>query len=180
MRWIGYPLAAVGAVVVIGLVILLALGGGRGQSRLVRTIEINKPADVVFEWITEPPRLKAWVGWLRDVQRPAPDPLGIGSREVWVMEDRNNNNQLMEIHAEYTQVEPGRRLEARLNAPAAFTGTVTYELQPIDARRTLLTYRCEYRFEHWLAKLFEPLISRSAQQKLNEDLERMKQKAEAE
>ena len=35
-------------------------------------------------------------------------------------------------------------------------------------------------YEHWLAKLLEPVISRSAQQKLEEDLQRLKQQAEAE
>ena len=71
-------------------------------------------------------------------------------------------------------------LEARLNVPEGFTGTIIYELQPIDANRTHVTYRATYQFDHWLAKLLEPVISRSAQQKLNEDFERMKQKAEAE
>ena len=108
MKWIGYILAAIGGIVVIALVVLLALGGGRGQSRLVKTIEIAKPADVVFAWITEPSKLKAWVGWLIDIHRETPDPVRVGSREVWVMEDRNNNNQRMEIHAEYTRVEPAR------------------------------------------------------------------------
>ena len=180
MRWIGYLLAGIGAIVVIAVVVLLALGGGRGESRLVRTIEIDKPADVVFAWITEPVRLKSWVGWLIDIHRETPDPVRVGSREVWVMEDRNNNNQRMEIHAEYTRVEPSRLVEARLQVPEGFTGTIIYELQPIDARRTHLTYRGQYHFDHWLAKLLEPVISRSAQQKLNEDLARMKQKAEAE
>jgi hypothetical protein len=57
---------------------------------------------------------------------------------------------------------------------------VTYELQPIDAERTRLHYRSAYKFHHWLARIFEPVISRSAQQKLDEDLARLKQRAEAE
>ena len=180
MKWIGYIFAGIGAIVVIAIVVLLALGGGRGQSRLVKTIEIARPANVVFAWITEPPRLKAWVGWLIDIHRQTPEPVRAGSREVWVMEDRNNNNQRMEIQTEYTRVEPDRVLEARLNVPEGFTGTVIYELQPIDANRTHVTYRATYQFDHWLAKLLEPIISRSAQHKLSEDFARMKQKAEAE
>ena len=96
------------------------------------------------------------------------------------MEDRNNNNQRMDIETEVTRHEPDRLLEARLNGPAAFTGTVTYELQPLDANRTRLVYRGSFQYEHWLAKLLEPIISRSAAQKLEEDLERLRQKAEAE
>ncbi len=60
-----------------------------------------------------------------------------------------------------------------------FTGTVTYELQPLDASRTQLTYRAAFEYDHWLAKLLEPVINRSARQKSVEDLARLKQLAEA-
>jgi uncharacterized protein YndB with AHSA1/START domain len=179
MKWVLYVFAGLGALVLLAVVVLLALGGFRGQSRLVRTIEIARPPEVVFAWISEPERLKVWVGWLVDIQTETPPPVAVGSRNVWVMEDRNNNNQRMDIHTEVTRLEPDRLLEARLSVPAGFTGTVTYELQPIDARRTHLTYRATYHFEHWLAKLLEPVISRSAQQKLNDDLNRLKQRVEA-
>ncbi len=96
------------------------------------------------------------------------------------MEDRNNNNQRMNINSEVTRLEPDRLLETRLNAPEGFTGTVLYQLQPIDANRTRLSYTADYKFDHWLAKLLEPMISRSAKQKLDEDIARLKQKAEAE
>jgi uncharacterized protein YndB with AHSA1/START domain len=180
MKWILYVLAALAALVVLAIVVLIAIGGGRGESRLVRTNEISRPAGVVFKWISEPDRLKSWVGWVVEIQSLTPAPATVGSRTVWVMEDRNNNNQRMDIQTEVTRVEPDRLLETRLNVPMGFSGTVTYELQPIDANRTHLTYRAYYKFDHWLAKLLEPVISRSAQQKLNEDLDRLKQKAEAE
>ena len=180
MKWVLYIFAGIGVVLVLAVVVLLALGGARGESRLVRTIEISRPADVVFAWISEPERLRSWVGWLIEIQALSPTPAAVGSRSVWVMEDRNNNNQRMDIQTEVTRVEPGRLLEARVNVPEGFDGTVLYELQPIDAQRTHLTYRATYHFQHWLARLLEPVISRSAQQKLGEDLDRLKQKVEAE
>ena len=180
MKWILYVAAGLLALLVLAVVVLLAVGGGRGEGRLVSTVEIAQPASVVFKWITEPPRLKSWIGWLVDIQMLTPDVGRVGSRHVWVMEDRNNNNQRMEIEVETTRVEPDRLLEVRLNVDAGFTGTVTYELQPMDPKRTHLTYRGTYRYDHWLAKLLEPVISRSAQQKLQEDLQRLKQLAEAE
>jgi uncharacterized protein YndB with AHSA1/START domain len=180
MKWILYVFAGLVGLVLLAVVVLLAIGGGRGEGRLVTTVEIAKPASVVFKWITEPPRLKSWIGWLVDIQMLTPEVGRVGSRHVWVMEDRNNNNQRMDIEVETTRVEPDRLLEVRLNVPAGFTGTVTYELQPMDANRTHLTYRGTYRYDHWLAKLLEPVISRSAQQKLQEDIQRLKQLAEAE
>ena len=180
MKWLLYGLAGVVGLLVLAVVVLLALGGGRGESRFETSVDIARPAPVVFAWITEPDRVKSWVGWLIDIRSLTPDRKGVGAREVWVMEDRNNNNQRMDIESEVTRHEPDRLLEARLNAGEGFTGTVTYDLQPLDAGRTRLTYRASYQFQHWLARLLEPVISRSAQHKLTEDLARLKQKAEAE
>ena len=180
MKWILYLVAAIAALAGPILIFLIAVGGGRGDARHVRSLQIDRPADVVFTWITEPTRVQSWVGWLVEIRALTPPPTAVGSRVVWVMEDRNNGNQRMDVNAEVTRFEQDRLLETRLNAPGGFTGTVTYELQPIDARRTHLTYRATYHYEHWLAKLLEPIISRSAQQKLVEDLDRLKQKVEAE
>ena len=51
------------------------------------------------------------------------------------MEDRNNNNQRMDIQTEVTRVEPDRLLEVRLNVPAGFTGTVDLRTAADGARR---------------------------------------------
>ena len=180
MKWVLYILATVGAVIVLGIGALLIIGGGRGESELEASVEIARPTRVVFNWITEPARVRSWVGWLVEIKSLTPGAPAVGSREVWVMEDRNNGNQRMDIAAEVTRLEPERLLETKLEAAAGFTGVVTYELQPIDADRTRLHYRGAYKFHHWLARVFEPVISRSAQQKLDEDLARLKQQAEAE
>jgi carbon monoxide dehydrogenase subunit G len=96
------------------------------------------------------------------------------------MEDRNNNNMRMDIQSEVVRYEPDRLIETKVEATGGFTGDVRYELEPMDGTRTRLTYRANYQFDHWLAKLLEPVISRSAQQKLDEDIARLKQQVEAE
>jgi carbon monoxide dehydrogenase subunit G len=180
MKWLLYGLLGVVGVVMLALLVLLMLGGARGESRLQATIEIARPAPVVFDWITHPSRVQAWVGWLVEIQSLTPGESAVGSREVWVMEDRNNNNQRMEIRSEIIGLEKDRSLTARLHAEGGFEGTVSYALEPLGPDRTRLQYLGDYKFEHWLAKLLEPVISRSAQQKLEEDLARLKQLAEAE
>lgn len=179
MRWLLYALAGIGGLLVIAVIILLFLGGFRGESRLVAQIDIAKPPGTVFAWVSRPEKLKSWVGWMVDVKDLTPGQNGVGSRQVWVMEDRNNNNQLMNIASEVTRLEPDRVLESRVSAAEGFTGEVRYELEPIDTSKTKLTYVARYKFDHWLAKLLEPIISRSAQQKLEEDLRRLKQQVEA-
>jgi uncharacterized protein YndB with AHSA1/START domain len=180
MKWLLYGVIAILGVVMVAVVVLLMLGGGRGESRLQATIEISRPAAVVFDWITQPARVQSWVGWLIEIQSLTPGEPAVGSREVWVMEDRNNNNQRMEIESEVIGLDEDRALSTRLHAPGGFEGTVSYSLEPVGAERTRLQYLGDYKYEHWLAKLLEPVISRSAQQKLEEDLARLKQLAEAE
>lgn len=180
MKWLLYGLVAILGVVMLAVLVLLMLGGGRGESRLQATVEIARPASVVFDWITQPSRVQSWVGWLIEIQSLTPGDPAVGSREIWVMEDRNNNNQRMEIESEVTSLDRGRALTARVHSAGGFDGTVSYALEPIGADRTRLQYLADYKFEHWLAKLLGPVISRSAQQKLEEDLARLKQLAEAE
>jgi len=180
MKWVAYLFGGVVGLIGLAVIVLLIMGGGRGESRLAASVEIARPPSVVFTWITEPERVKSWVGWLVEIQSLTPGNAGVGAREVWVMEDRNNNNQRMNVNTEVTRLEPNRLLETRLSALEGFTGNVVYQLQPIDANRTRLNYTADYKFEHWLAKLLEPVISRSAQHKLDEDVARLKQRAEAE
>lgn len=180
MKWLLYAGGTLLALVGLAVVALLAIGGGRGIGQYETSVDVAKPAPVVFAWVTEPPRLKSWVGWLLDVQNLTPQTGGVGARSIWVMEDRNNNNQRMDLHTEVVRHEPDRLIETTVNVPEGFTGNVIYELQPLDANRTRLTYRATFHFHHWLAKLLEPVISRSARQKLVEDLERLKRQAEAE
>jgi carbon monoxide dehydrogenase subunit G len=179
MKWLLYVLAAIVGVCVLAVVVLLAIGGGRGEATFVHSIEIARPASVAFRWLREPERVKSWIAWLVEIRSLTPGQDGVGAREVWVMQDRNNSDRPMNIDTEITHLEPDRVLEARLRVPATFTGTVRYELEPLDAGHTRLTYRSAFKYEHWLAKLFEPLISRSARQKLEEDLARLKQQVEA-
>jgi uncharacterized protein YndB with AHSA1/START domain len=180
MRWLLYLLAAGIGLVVLAVVVLLALGARSSAGQFETSIEIDRPAPVVFSFLTQPERIKSWMGWLVEIRSLSPGDRGVGARDVWVMEDRNNNNQRMDIEVETTRLDSDRVLEATLTVPMGFTGRVSYELQPLDARRTRLTYRAWFKYEHWLARLMEPIISRSAAQKLEEDLLRLKQKAEAE
>jgi uncharacterized protein YndB with AHSA1/START domain len=177
MKWLMYFVAGVVALLVLAVVVLLVLG--RGDSRLAASVEIARPADVVFEWVTEPERVRAWVGWLVEIRPVTPQQAQVGARQVWVMEDRNNNNQLMNIESEIVAYQPPRAVSAQVSAIEGFTGTVEYAIEPLGPDRARLQYTAAYQFHHWLATLLKPVITRAAQQKLEEDLARLKQKAEA-
>lgn len=179
MKWLLYVGAGVLGLVVLAVAVLLVLGA-RSENRISASVEIARPASAVFTWITDPPRLQSWIGWLVEIQNVTPQQAQVGARQVWVMEDRNNNNARMNIATEIVTYRPDQKLQARLNAPGAFSGSVDYGLEPLGPDRTRLNYSMSYEYEHWLAKLLEPVIARSARQKLEEDLARLKEKAEAE
>ena len=175
MKWLKYAAAAAFSLALIVLLILVGLGGLRGESRLVHTIQIDRPASDVFTWITEPERLKAWVGSLVDVETLTPGSQGPGTRTRWMLHDAEESDQVLEVDFEVTRVEPGRLLEARVHSPE-LSGSVSYNLEPLDANRTLLMYRANSLYER---KLLVSIYSRAAQRKLNDDMARLKQLAEA-
>jgi uncharacterized membrane protein len=177
MKWLLYLVAGVLGLLVISVIALLALS--RGESRLSAAVDIATPAPVVFAHVREPEHVKSWLSWLVEIRQLTPGVHGVGAREIWVMEDRNNGNQRMEIHAEVVGYEENRRLASKVTAAEGFEGLVEFALEPVGEARTRLRYDAAYTFHHWLARLMEPLITRSAQQKLEEDLARLKQQAEA-
>jgi carbon monoxide dehydrogenase subunit G len=178
MKMLLYALGAVVGVILIAVVTLLAVG--RSESTLTASIEVARPPAVVFAWVSEPERVKRWLGWLKEIRPVSPVQDQPGARQIWVMEDRNNNNQLMEIDTEFLIYKEPTSLTARVSSVEGFTGTVEYALEALGPDRTRLRYTGSYQFHHWLAKLLEPVITRSAQQKLEDDLARLKEQAEAE
>ena len=179
MKWLLYLGSGLLGLLGVAVVILLVLGAN-SDKRIGGSVDIARPPDVVFGWVTEPQRLKSWIGWLLEIQNVTAEQRRVGARQVWVMEDRNNNNQRMHIESELVSYRPHQHVNARLKAPGAFTGSVDYALEPLGTDRTRLNYVMTYEYEHWFAKLLEPLIAISAQQKLEEDLARLKHKAETE
>jgi uncharacterized protein YndB with AHSA1/START domain len=179
MTLLRYALVGVVALLVLAIAVLLIMGA-RSDHQIAASVEIARPADVVFTWITDPPRLQSWVGWLVEVRNMTPQQAQVGARQLWVMEDRNDNNQRMDIQTEYVTYLPNQNLNARLNSPGAFTGSVDYRLEPIGSDRTRLSYTMAYEYDNWFVRLLEPLIAMSAQQKLEEDLARLKEQAESE
>ena len=96
-----YPLAGVGGARWARRHRAAHVGGGRGEARLVASVEIARPAESCS--LDHRARgFKSWVGWLVEIRSLTPA-RGVGSRDVWVMEDRNNNNQRMDVNAEVTR-----------------------------------------------------------------------------
>src|SRR5688572_24950798 len=121
MRWVLYGLGAVGILLVVAVVVLKVLSSREGAGVLKRSVEINKPPQLVFRWISEPDRLKQWISWLLEVRQLDGPQSGVGARRVFVMDDQNNK-RVMELQSEVKELERDRRLVITQSMEGAFTG----------------------------------------------------------
>lgn len=178
MRIVKWALLGLGALLLLAVVALVLLGRRAGAGRNDATIEIDRPREEVYAWISEPTKLTQWVDWLVEVRQEPPGPDGQVRREVWVMNDPNTQGR-MELATTMTRIDAPRFVEATVSTAGMFDGTVSYELTEVRPGRTRLDYRSHFTYGPWLYRLIEPLVTPQAQQKLVSDLERLKQKAEA-
>lgn len=177
MKILLYGLAGFGALVVLALVALFLMGFRRSAGSMVSAIEINAPPDEVWLWVNEPARLKQWVSWLEEV-REDNALSGVGAKRTWVMNDPNMK-QNVEIQAEVTQFDPPRQLGVHLASKIGFTGDATYTLTDLGDGKTRLEAQGKFRYNHWFARLMEPVVTPQARKKQRADLETLKRKAES-
>lgn len=173
MKWILRILIGVIALLVLAAATLWGMGLRKDAGVMRSTIEIAAPPQVIWEWITESDKVRAWVGWLVEIREVGPH------HEVWVMEDRNNGNARMEIDGVSTLEDPPRRLQAHTVTAGAFEGEQGFVLTDLGGR-TRLEMTSSFELKQWFARLMMPVVKYSAQAKMVEDLARLKTKAEAE
>lgn len=177
MKWIVRALLAVVVLFLLAVTGLFVASQQEGAASMSAKVTINRPAAEVWPWLVEGEKLKQWVSWLVDVKDEGGPFAAVGARQVWTMEDRNNNNQLMRIAGVAETMEPPTRLAVRVSAAEGFTGLNRYELIE-SGGRTEIKATADYEMKHWLARLLIPLIMNQARQKFNQDLERLKARAE--
>jgi uncharacterized protein YndB with AHSA1/START domain len=162
------------AVVLVGVIVLLALGRRDDAGRNTAAIQIDRPPAQVFPWITEPDRLKQWIGGLVESTPLTDDGLEVGarSREVIAM-----GNERYEMETTIVDLEPPVRLVVEIES-SGFKADARYDLVE-SGGGTFFSYACISRYEHPMAKLMEPLVTRAAQQKIEGDLARLKELVES-
>jgi uncharacterized protein YndB with AHSA1/START domain len=172
MKWMIRIVGTLVGVLVLGAVVLLAMGqrSTAGQSRA--SAELNAPRERVWEWINNGNKVKQWVSWTVDVRDE-------GEKRTMVMRDENNGGKLMDIYCTVAASTPPSRLQVNMSSPEGFDGVATYELIDVGGGRTKLDVHHAYRMSMWLAKLIEPLITSSAEKKLTSDLANLKRLVEA-
>jgi uncharacterized protein YndB with AHSA1/START domain len=165
-------LGILAGVVALLVVVLLALGMREGAGTVRASLEIGRPVAQVWPWLHDPEKLKAWVGWLLEVKQESP------TRQIWVMEDRNNKNARMEMTCDIITDEKPRRMVVQVSVPGGFEGETVFTLTPLGPERTKLEQTGKFSFDHWFAKLMTPVIVYSAGNKVADDLAGLKAELE--
>ena len=178
MKWIKYVFGGLASLIVLAVIVLFILGLPADSNRLQTDITIRQSPAVIWPYLYEPEKFKAWVSWVKEVQRPAGEPT-VGSEINIVMEDKNNGGAQMKITSTVEAVESNRHLALKVGAAAAFQGTASYTLTDLGNGETRLSLDSWYQFDNPLAKLMTPVILLSAKKKMMGDLEHLRAIVEA-
>jgi uncharacterized protein YndB with AHSA1/START domain len=179
MRWVLWIVGSLVGIAVLAVAVLYVMSRREGANVMVTEVVVNRPPAEVWPWVTEPELQKKWVSWLVEIKDLHRTPNGVGSRATWVMEDKNNNNQKMEIHSEVTKYDVNRLVEVNLNTPPEFTGVASYTLTDLGNGSTRVISRGEYNMNKAIFKLMMPLVIPSAKKKMNADFASMKKQIES-
>lgn len=170
MKAIQMFVVVTGAIIVLGLLALFLVGRRPGAGRVSATVELAVPPASAMPWLTEPAKLRQWVGWLAEVKGDT-SAAAVGRKQEWVMDDGKSGALTMSI--ELTGYAPPDSMRARLTVPGLVEGDNRYVLEDLLAG-TRLTVTGKYRHPNPIIALLEPLATPEAQAKLRADLARLR------
>lgn len=179
MKWFLRIVGLAAVLLVVSVLGLWIASNRRDAGRMRVSIEIARPPEEVWPWMTEPDKLTQWVGWLDQV---VPDstspPEGIGHRETWIMNDPRMKQKLP-VPGTITLWEPPRQMGVHLEVPEMFVGDVLYNLEDLGNGRTRVEQDGRVRYVNRVAALMEPMVTPDAMRKLFDDMKRLREKVEA-
>src|SRR5262249_44395710 len=151
-------LGALIALLLVCAAVLLAMGASKDANRMTSSLVIHRKPEAVWPWLYKPEKVKQWVTWLIEIREEGEGEPALGQKAVWVMEDRNNGNQRMEITGTVKAVEPARHIEIAMVAPQGFSGLASYTLTALPDGSTRLDTDTRYVFEDPFAHFMTPVI----------------------
>ena len=134
---------------------------------------VNRPAEEVFAYLTDPENLPEWQSMVSESRKDSPGPMDVGTRMTNV---RNFLGRRIESQVEVTAYEPSRRFDVQVvSGPVPFK--VSQTLEATDGRTTI---RVEAEGEPGgFFKLAEPLVARQAERQFKNDFATLKDLLEA-
>lgn len=163
-KWL-WGLAILTAFVLVVAGGLYLLGGGSKVNK--ESVVLNAPPHMVWAHLTEPGKVKNWIGGMEKMELLDGPPLRVGSR---LRETIKIDRDTYELEMEVTELEPGRLIAFRIDGPEGhFTANSFHRLKSVPGG-TRLTVQIESTYHTAAARIFSIAITRSAQAKLEKDL----------
>jgi uncharacterized protein YndB with AHSA1/START domain len=152
----------------------IASGGAKGKGYHEASVVMNRPAAAVFPWLTDGEKQKGWIFGLTESKPLTEGGLRVGARsqETMVLGEEQTVTE-----SEVTALEPNKLMTVKITSQG-FDGEVRYVLEE-SGGSTKLRYSGDFQYKPFLLRLLEPLITPSAQRKLEEDLMKLKSLVEA-
>jgi carbon monoxide dehydrogenase subunit G len=133
------------------------------------TVEIPRPPADVFPWLLEEDKVPVWTGNLDSYQRLGDGALGRGSRVRQVLEI---SGRRVDVEMEITRYDPPSGAETRFSTNGIEVVN-EYALAQVGGA-TRLTQSLEAKPSGLSARLLMPVIQPRLEEKLTQDLERLR------
>jgi uncharacterized protein YndB with AHSA1/START domain len=172
-RWQRVALYAACVLGILALLVGIAASRSPGTATNTASVTIARPPAVVFSWLIEPAKRTQWIGGLQESRWPRTGLPQVGDKRIDVA---GQNDERTEWVTEVSAIEADRLLESKSVTPT-YDQTMRFELTPNDGS-TLLTLAGHTTFKTWLGRLLAPTIQKSAQTKIEQDLQNLKTKIE--
>lgn len=132
-----------------------------------QTIDIERPVDEVFAFVTDQTNTPRWQAGLVELERTTPGPIGVGTKHKGA---RVFMGRRMELANEYTAYEPGRLVTFRTTSGPPLVASYLFESVPGGTR---LTSRVELQGKG-LFGLLEPVIGSGLRREMKAALPALK------
>ena len=139
------------------------------MASFAHSVEIPRPPADVFPWLLEEDKVPRWTGHLTRYERIDGGALGTGSRVRQVLDV---SGRTIDVELEVTGYEPPSGAQTRFSTNGIEVVS-SYALEAAGAG-TRLTQTIEAKPSGLTARLLVPVVQPRLEQKLTEDLERLR------
>lgn len=174
IKWLVRLGSAVGLLLIVFVAVMLLLGGGRHALRTEAHIDVARPADVLFPWLVEGPKLRKWIAGMESFESQSAEPQAGHKAQVVLVRD----GRRYEVAAEIVAYKPPTLLQVRTDH-IEFSDQVEYTLVEHDGITTL-TQRSSATYKDLLLRLLTPIFARDVERAMNENLATLKALVETE
>jgi uncharacterized protein YndB with AHSA1/START domain len=169
-------------VLVLLCAVLLWFAARRGdRGYMAQEVTIDRPAPMVFRWITTDDLLRRWISDLVKLERMGPAGPAQPSNVYRIDEFIAKRRVVFEVKV--LRTIPNQELElavqSAVGSTGSYTGTVHFKLFP-NGDYTKVEFTSQTDFQSLGDQIIEPILTYATQKKMREDLTRLKLMMEAE